>query len=539
MSNHVLLQRKAASSAGSAGGLSLTPDLLAAVRRRLNTMAVIMAVGSALYAAIGLSAMLFADEIELDEQKAGLRLLSAAFVMISSGAVVWLSDRIRDGADLERLGSAFVLSVALAAGTTRFVAVAHLGIGDGWSGVSLLIALFPVLVPVAPRKALAVGLAATTIEFTLYVLTSWYFLGPDTPMRPFLLFRGSIVAVGVAWGVAKVVDDLRARLYAARKLGSYELLTPLGHGGMGEVWRARHGALARPAAIKLIKAESIARRSPSGRATMLARFAREAQATALLECPHTIDVYDFGEADDGTLYYAMELLDGLDLEELVRTHGPMPASRAIHLLLQVCESLSEAHGRGLVHRDIKPSNLFSCRYGGRCDFIKVLDFGLVKTLELEGSAKLTADGLMGTPAYLAPEQAIRGAGTDARTDIYALGCVAYWLVTGKQVFSGDNVAALILEHVEREPLAPSRQLPGLQLPPAFEALIMQMLAKAPDDRPQTAAAVAEALAAIALEQAWTEDDARRWWASQIGEAVDPSHAGPASTALADAATEVN
>jgi serine/threonine-protein kinase len=276
---------------------------------------------------------------------------------------------------------------------------------------------------------------------------------------------------------------------------------------MGEVWRAEHRMLARPAAIKLIRGSHDGISPDRQR-----RFEQEAQAIARLRSPHTVELYDFGVAENGAFYYVMELLDGLDVEALVRRYGPVSPGRAIHLLRQVCHSLSEAQSCGLVHRDIKPANIFLCRYGEEADFVKVLDFGLVKTLDGTGDAQpgLSAENMVqGTPAFIAPEQAL-GDPVDGRADIYATGCVAYWLLTGKYVFTADTSMGIVLQHVQAVPTAPSARA-GQAIPPALDSLILCCLAKDPSARPQSAGELSRRLAQVGGADGWNADSARRWW----------------------------
>src|SRR5215218_5525912 len=262
----------------------------------------------------------------------------------------------------------------------------------------------------------------------------------------------SVLGITLATITSRVTYGLRRQVAEANELGQYVLEEKIGGGGMGEVWRARHRLLIRPAAIKLIRPQT------SGDAELLLRrFEREARATAALKSPHTVQLYDFGATEDGRLYYVMELLEGLDLDTLVRQHGPVPAERVVHILRQVCSSLQDAHQNGLVHRDIKPANVVVSRAGTTFDFAKVLDFGLVKLdperkaeaeRKAEGDAvKLTSDGsTSGTPAFMAPEVVLGAADTDHRVDLYALGCVGYWLLTGKLVFGGKNVVEVMFHH---------------------------------------------------------------------------------------------
>ncbi|MBN2361832.1 MAG: protein kinase [Deltaproteobacteria bacterium] len=297
----------------------------------------------------------------------------------------------------------------------------------------------------------------------------------------------------------------------ALRYGAYELIEPIGRGGMGEVWRARHGALGRPVAVKLIRPDRLSGVEPEHKRELLKRFEREVRATSMLRSPHTVAVYDIGTAEDGTLFYAMELLEGINLQQLVAVHGPVPVERAVHLLLQACDALAEAHGLGLVHRDVKPGNLLACRLGLQHDYLKVLDFGLVK-LEAAPSAQsqLTGDGtLIGSPAFMPPEVPA-GTALDGRADLYALGCVAFWLVTGQLVFEGANPLQVLMRHAGEEPIAPSQRL-GLSLPAAFDDLVLACLRKHPDERPAGAREVAAALRAIPLEQPWTAERAEAWW----------------------------
>jgi serine/threonine protein kinase len=250
----------------------------------------------------------------------------------------------------------------------------------------------------------------------------------------------------------------------------------------------------------------------------LRRFEREAQATARLRSPHTVELFDFGVVEDGAFYYAMELLDGLDADTLVRRFGPVPAERVVYLLRQVCHSLSEAESCGLVHRDIKPANIFLCRYGEDYDFVKVLDFGLVKAMggiaEIEGPALTRENVLQGTPAFMAPEQALGESDVDSRVDIYATGCVAYWLLTGQFVFTAETTMGLVLQHVQTQPTPPSART-QLQIPAALDQLVMSCLAKDPAERPQTARELSRRLTAVCeAGAAWTEDRAREWWAER-------------------------
>lgn len=344
-----------------------------------------------------------------------------------------------------------------------------------------------------------------------------------------LMFAWNVVRMRRA--VAGARAEARSAAERAKQLGSYRLVERLGAGGMGEVWRAEHQLLARHSAIKLVRAEAL--RDPDHAPKILERFRREAQTVASLRSRHTIEVYDYGVTEDGAFFLVMELLDGVDLSELVRKHGPQPAARVIHILAQACQSLAEAHDAGLLHRDIKPANLFLCKAADEVDILKLLDFGIVHDLaapledapEIQASAvaaaaavstgeRLTAHGsVIGTPGFIPPEQAT-GARLDARGDLYALGCVAWYLLVGTDVYLGKDEDEVLKRHVS-DPIPALRDQVRGWLPPELERLITACLAKHPSDRPRNARELAEALFAIEIpkEHAWTRTQAKAWWAS--------------------------
>jgi len=272
--------------------------------------------------------------------------------------------------------------------------------------------------------------------------------------------------------------------------------------------------LARPAAIKLIRPEVLGAGSDVARRALVERFRREANTAALLGSPHTIDLYDFGVADDGTLFYVMELLEGIDLETLVVRFGPLPPERVIHILRQACRSLGEAHERGLVHRDIKPSNIQTCRVGLDVDFVKVFDFGLVRAEGQSLDIGLTMPGFIaGTPSFTAPEAALQQV-VDRRADLYALGCVAFWLLTGKLVFEAENHTQMLLRHIQDAPDPPSRHA-SHAIPPELDAVVLACLAKNPEERFQDAMTLAAQLGAVPGLPAWSDERARSWWEGNL------------------------
>lgn len=374
----------------------------------------------------------------------------------------------------------------------------------------ILIAVFPLIAPNHPRRIWWASLAAGATSPLGVAIVLW--AHGESPFVPSLINMSvsPLLCAVLAYIGARMIYQLGVEVERRQQLGAYTLKERLGVGGMGEVWRASHRFLARPAAVKLIKAEGVAADSDAAN-TLLVRFGLEAQATARLRSPHTVELYDYGQAEDGTFYCVMELLDGFDLQQLVEQHGALPAARVVHLLQHCCHSLGEAHGAGMVHRDIKPANIFACHYGPDFDFVKVLDFGLVKERGAPADPSLSVGtGVIGTPAFFAPE-AVRGADLDGRADIYALGCVAYWLLTAQLPFSEPTVMALAAAHLNAKPPLPSSRIAG-PIDAQLEAVVMACLAKAPGDRPATAEALAARLTACDVP-AWTQADAAAWWAA--------------------------
>ncbi len=302
----------------------------------------------------------------------------------------------------------------------------------------------------------------------------------------------------------------RQRLFArravleAKQLGQYHLDEKIGEGAMGVVYRAHHAMMQRATAVKLLSPEKT-----TGAA--IARFEREVRLTSQLCHPNTIALYDFGRAPEGVFYYAMEYLDGIPLDELVTRHGALPEGRVIHILRKICGSQAEAHGIGLIHRDIKPANIMLNQRGGMVDVVKVLDFGLVKAVDAEREKTLTAAGaLTRTPLYLSPEGIERLNEVDARSDLYTVGAVGYYLLTGSPVFDGDSIVEICMKQVHSEPTPPSECL-ETALASSVEALILMCLAKKPADRPQNAEVLEEALSVCAASAPWTREDAALWW----------------------------
>jgi eukaryotic-like serine/threonine-protein kinase len=416
------------------------------------------------------------------------------------------------------LGLVFEILSSYAIAALEFANPVTLEMHEGFLGLSWVapwVVLFTIVVPTSPRRAVVSALASVS---SVPVVIGGMILFGATSLRihPALFFLGLVfpylLVVAMAYVGARVVYRLGTEVKRARELGGYHLEEKLGEGGMGEVWRAHHRMLARPAAIKLIR-PSIATNAHEGISEpMVRRFEREAQVIARLRSPHTVELFDFGIAADGAFYYAMELLDGLDAESLLQRFGPMPVERVIYLLRQICHSLSEAQSCGLVHRDIKPANIFVCQYGEEYDFVKVLDFGVVAAVRdpADSNTMYTSDdAIIGTPAFMAPEQAM-GTDLDGRADIYSTGCVAYWLLTGQLVFTAPTAMGLLMQHAQKAPTPPSART-SVPISKALDDLVLSCLAKDPAQRPQSARELSLRLAEVEGATAWTQERAREWW----------------------------
>ena len=444
-----------------------------------------------------------------------LKNMLAAVMVAASAAVVWFAHSGRlTSSRLLRVSLGYEVAVAFAISLLDHLEPYAAGLPLGsLSWLCVWIVAFPLFVPASPRWALLAGLASAT-TWPLAYLVGRALGNPEVPLRALALDSlENYIAAGVALYSTIVIRSLQ-------ELGCYRLVEKLDHGGMGEIWRARHRMLARPVAVKLIRQELIGVKSGPEAAELVSRFRREAEATAALHSPHTVSLHDFGVTPEGAFYYVMDLLEGLDLETLVRRFGPVPPERAIHLLTQACDSLAEAHAAGLVHRDVKPANIVACHWGLKWDFVKVLDFGLVKaTWSLGEDDRLTTEGrISGTPAYMAPEAVIDPGNVDARADLYGLGCVAYWLLTGERVFVGRTPVEVLMHQIHTEPAPPSERC-GRALPADLEELVLQCLAKEPDERPSSAERLGARLAECQVAGKWTPERARRWWEAS-------AHAGP-------------
>jgi serine/threonine-protein kinase len=525
-SGRVLIRRPATPSGESRSSVPspLPPELLASAGRRLGDVALIYAAVYSVLWAIGLFTMRL-GAMEGMEDTEPWNTITLVFTALSLG--VWLA--ARSG----RLPPHWVLDVAL---VYEVVGAIGIEIGLLWtprevpaamaaslSWTTVWIVMFPLLVPATPGKTFVAALIAASMRplFVLILIAR----GHDMPNAGVMIQIAlpNYICAFLALAGSKIVYGLGREVEKAQRMGSYRLVERLGAGGMGEVWRAEHRLLAMPAAIKLIRPDALGGGDGDGRREMLRRFEREARAIAALTSPHTVQLHDFGIADDGTFYYVMELLQGLDADAMVRRFGPLPPARAVHVLRQVCESLAEAHRCGLIHRDIKPANVFLCRRGLTHDFVKVLDFGLVKAVTGSGNAEtaLTRQhAAAGTPAFMAPETALGEADVDARADIYAVGCLAYWLLTGAFVFEGSEVQVAVA-HVGAEPRRPSARI-AREIPAELEDLVLACLAKDRNRRPASAEELAKLLAALPLPDVWDSEIAAAWWRSQLPDLAAPA-----------------
>jgi hypothetical protein len=378
-----------------------------------------------------------------------------------------------------------------------------------------LLALRALIVPSSWRRSAAIG-ALTWVPLVISIVVY------GDQLTPPYIAHATMIGIYVNWGLlaigfsavsSAVLYGLRRQVREAERLGQYTLLAPLGQGGMGTVYRARHAMLRRPTAVKVLSPEKLAQG--------IDRFEREVQQMARLAHANIVTVYDYGRTEEGSLYYAMELLDGADLDRVVKVDGKQPVARVVHVLLQACQALATAHKAGLVHRDIKPGNLFLCRDWGSADLVKVLDFGLVKEMQGAPDAKLTSDGaILGTPLYMAPEMWMKPSGVDGRADIYSLGAVAYYMLTGRPVFDGKNPFEVMMHHVQTAP-APMAERGGVSVPPEVEAIVMKCLAKEPDDRYPSAEVLHAHLEDCQVASAWTVSLARAWWARHEGDLQRP------------------
>jgi eukaryotic-like serine/threonine-protein kinase len=372
-----------------------------------------------------------------------------------------------------------------------------------------IVLMYSVFIPNTWQRCAAHVIPAAMVPIIVYVIGCWWVPGGSDFLASRVMLEmvlwAAVPTLTAVFG-AHTLNTLRRRAAMAKELGSYHLKQSLGAGGMGEVYLGEHKLLKRPCAIKLIRA------SKATDPLAIARFEREVQATAKLTHWNTIEIFDYGHTEDGTFYYVMEYLPGMSLQDLIDRHGPMPPERAIHFLRQVCDGLREAHTMGLIHRDIKPGNIFATYRGAIWDVAKLLDFGLVKSIARDKRPSESSDGLVvGTPLFAAPEWTLRDGQLDERSDIYSLGAVGYFLLTGRPVFTHKSAVKLLFAHAN-EPVAPPRDFDP-RIPEEIERVILRCLAKRPEDRFASVEELAEALDRCPAAGTWTQARAAGWWNS--------------------------
>lgn len=440
---------------------------------------------------------------------AGLVILATAFFVARRGRPH--STRMLVGIDIAAI--VIITSAFSASGILSADRMANVYSSFIW--VNFVVFARVLVIPSTGRRTLvmsSVGLAPMLVVALVNPM--------DIPVPAFVAGTGifCVVAVVLCTIGSAVIYGLRAQVHEAMQLGQYTIEEKIGEGGMGTVYKARHSLLRRPTAIKILRPERTSAENQK-------RFEREVQITSELTHPNTVAIYDYGSSPDGTFYYAMEYLDGVDLDALVKRDGPQEWSRVVHVLSQVCGALQEAHDRGLIHRDIKPSNIILCSRGGVPDVATVVDFGLVTEFQHDG--QLSDDDIIaGTPTYLAPEAITDPKTVGPAADLYGVACIGYFMLTGEPVFSGRSVLEIFIRHVEAEPTPPSACTDN-PIPERLEAVIMQCLAKNPADRIASAAALQAAL--DALEGTWDPDRARQWWSRYDAEHEhEAARSGPIS-----------
>ena len=488
-------------------GLSLgdgDPRALLQQRLRLFHLILFGLAGSLLVASASVNAL---RGLEVDSARRLTYLLHGSVVVVVGGTWILLGARELRSFPLQIIDAVSLLLVGLL--TAGMVALTDMRFRPELSillGMAHVLVGRAALVPSSALRSTTIGLVALQ---PIVIATYWNLRQESTPpwLGPpsaslIMTMVWSLLIVGLSVVTSRVIYGLRRKVEQAMQLGQYTVERMIGRGGMGAVYLARHSLLRRPTALKVLETDAAG-------AEAIARFEREVQTTSQLTHPNTVAIYDYGRTPDACFYYAMEYLDGFDLETLVGAEGPQPPGRVAHILRQVCGALAEAHGLGLVHRDIKPANIMLCQRGFQPDFAKVLDFGLVRTQTLGGPDLSTDSTLRGTPLYMAPECILAAGEIDARADIYSMGAVAYFLLVGQPPFDGATAMEVMARHVRETPVAPSRR--GVHgVPGALEALVLSCLEKEAIMRPRTMSALRDAVAAIDIEP-WTEADARAWW----------------------------
>ncbi|MFN0103249.1 MAG: serine/threonine-protein kinase [Bryobacteraceae bacterium] len=495
-------------------GLSLPPKLLDKAVTRLCFISLISAVSTvAFFLADG---YLQPEATEVQKHPL-MRLIALSLVLLSFAffglqRAGWFSKQ-----NILHLGGVFQVVVAFAISLAECTLVNNPAQPVvGVSATALWLVLCGMLIPNTPMANLVAGIftvfAWPAAYWTAMQVFGYEFIGWN---RVFMWMMPLCMSLFWTNFLNRNIYKMQLQSFNAEELGSYKLERVIGQGGMGEVWLASHRMLARKAAVKLIRPDVLSGQTMRVESVIRKRFEREARATAALQNPHTVALFDFGVTQDQMFYYVMELLEGIDLQTMVDKHGPVHPGRVKNILIQICESLEEAHRLGMVHRDIKPRNIFLSKMGWQHDFAKVLDFGLVKTALREDESLMTMDGTAtGTPAYMSPEVALGGGQVDGRTDIYSLGCVAYFLLTGELVFAEGSPTAIALAHVQKAPIPPSERT-ELPIPAGLEDTILACLEKDPLKRPRSAQDLARRLEGLTDVPVFGRDQAATWWETNL------------------------
>ena len=496
---------------GSASLPELAEETRDLLRSRLQAVLLVLCVG---FGMALLRSFVYFDTVVLGIRAVSLLLLMFFLSLLWSRATLCIFHlRLIELAVLANMGTlGIVIEVRMmlheaAIGDVADVVGAN---ADNYLAWTLIILIYGIFMPNTWQRAAAILMPCASAPYLVtFGVSEWNptvadMLGQTVYGLPAF---APLLAAFTAIYAAHLIHSVRQDAYRAKQYAQYRLKRMIGDGGMGEVYEAEHLLLKRPCAIKLVHKERYA--DPKA----LARFEREVQATARLTHPNTIEVFDYGQTSDHKFYYVMELLPGMSLAELIESHGPLAPARAIYILRQVCGALQEAHDQGLIHRDIKPANIFAAERGGMYDVAKLLDFGLVRETNVVSSTQLTGlNTIGGTPLYMAPEQATAYSESDARSDIYSLGCVAYYLVTGRTPFTGDSAMKIILAHSGEE-VQPTTSVQQ-DVPSDVNEVIMRCLHKSPDDRFQSAVELEHAMAACDCTNQWTADNSKLWWQNQ-------------------------
>jgi serine/threonine-protein kinase len=522
----------------SGGASRLREEVRDLLRRRLRAMAWVGTftwIWFLLMQAGGLN-----DSVTAQTQAVGARIMLGGLVVYAASGVLLWRRRDLPGGALRTIELLLMGVMVVYSGYYRYVALNRVPTASSDPAelqlrvehatllsnlyVLLTIISYGVYIPNTWRRCVGVvaGMAAVPIAINLYVGLHHAGVRSQLPMVLAVTLIGLFLAGSIAVFGSFRISTLQREAVEARQLGQYRLTRRIGAGGMGEVYLAEHRLLKRPCAVKVIRAER------AGDPAVLRRFEREVRATARLTHPNTVEIYDYGHADDGTFYYVMEYLDGPNLEQVVKRFGPQSPARVVHLLRQICGALREAHGAGLIHRDIKPSNVIVCALGGAPDRVKLLDFGLVREAVNTGQTALTMPELaLGTPDFMSPEQATGADRVDGRSDLYSVGALGYYMLTGRPPFIASDAIKVLFAHAYEAVRPPSEVRAGI--PAELDRVLMRCLAKRPDDRFADAAALDAALAASA-SGAWTDQDAASWWRAHILDRQDQADLEPGSPA---------